>query len=336
MLSSDLASSQGDKELSRALEILASRPDYHHEDVAQELDRDFFSQTGRHALVGGRTRTGKTTLLYHLEDSILHQGKEHIAHLDTGKSSEFLTLALFQPLRILIPDARTASGEKLDLKIRLREDVGDRLKTGYNFSEEMVEHLVKNVENSVLVPVPDLMKAAWRECRRGEVAVISIKRFIPDPDLYANYVAKLFTQLILDAYDRMIEVPMTVVADEAQRIAPSRKNNEGFKQYAAGKIIGANLEEMASLGIRFILGTQGWGKLRPTVRDSIEWIFVKRGIRFTHDAGRVYDFEPLWNKIPTTHCYIVRPDQSWTDPYRVPHYPAGWEIGYVDYFGRLV
>lgn len=320
-------------DLKFALDILEHRPDLHFEDIQRELDNDFYSVPGRHGLVGGRTRTGKTILLTHLVDGILSKGREHIATFDTGKSSEFLTYALFQPLRIIVPQGLPHT-KKLELTIEMNENAPDILVKKYGATQENVNKFIRNMENSVVVPV-NLKEGIWQECRRGEIAVISIKRFIPDPDIYASIVAKAFTKLIYDTWDHLIELPMCVVADEAQRIAPSRKNNEGYEQHRAGKIIGANLEEMASMGIRFLFGSQGFGKLRPTVRDSFEWIFIKRGIRFTSDAGRFFDFEPLWNKVPTTHCYIGRPDGSFSDPYRVPKYPDGWELGTVKYNGRL-
>jgi len=323
-----------DRDLDYALDILANRPDRSFENIEKELDDEFFSRTGRHGCIGGRTRTGKTTLLYHLVDGILSFGKEHVASLDTGKSSEFLTYALFQPLRILVPAGVPTRKKKLDLSIEMNPNAAEILRKKYHWPEDGIEKFIKNFENSVVVPV-DVKEGIWTECKRGEIAIISIKRFIPDPDLYASIIAHAFTKLIYDTWDHRVQLPMTVVADEAQRIAPSRKNNEGWEQHRAGKIIGANLEEMASMGIRFLFGTQGWGKLRPTVRDSFEWIFIKRGIRFTYETGRLYDFEPLWNKVPTTHCYIARPDGSFTDPYRVPLYPAGWELGTVRYNGRL-
>ena len=321
-------------DLAYALDILANKPDRSFEDIERELDKDFFAFPGRHGCVGGRTRTGKTTLLVHLVDGILSFGKEHVASLDTGKSSEFLTYALFQPLRILVPQGVPRSRKQLELTLELNPEATKTLEKKYGFNDSQIGNFLKNLERSVVVPV-DVSEGIWSECKRGEIAIISIKRFIPDPDLYATIIARAFTKLIYDTWDHLVSLPMCVVADEAQRIAPSRKNNEGFEQHHAGKIIGANLEEMASMGIRFLFGTQGWGKLRPTVRDSFEWVFIKRGIRFTHDVGRLFDFEPLWNKVPTTHCYIGRPDGSFTDPYRIPNYPAGWELGTVRYNGRL-
>jgi hypothetical protein len=316
-------------DLKYALEILEKRPDARLNDIQDELDRDFFSKPGQHFCVGGRTRTGKTTLLYHIVDSILHFGKEHVAAWDTGKSAEFLTYALFQPLRILIP-----IGSNLKLDIEMSETAEQTLREKYAFGDEEIEQFHRNFDRSVIEPV-DVQKGVWSKCRRGEIAVISVKRFFPDPDLYAMIIARQFKELIFATWDHLVDLPMLVVCDEAQRICPSRKNNEGYDQHKAGKLIGANLEEMASLGIRFGFGTQGWGKLRPTVRDSFEWIFVKRGIRFTRDVGRPSDFEPLWNKVPTTHTYIIRPDQSFTDPYRIPKYPEGWELGAVHYHGRV-
>jgi len=320
-------------DLDYALEILKNRPDYHFEDIAKELHDDFFSVPGRHGVVGGRTRTGKTTLLYHLVDGILHCGKEHVAALDTGKSSEFLTYALFQPLRILVPEGMPKR-KRLELSIEMNPKAPDILKEKYRASEANISHFIKNFENSVVVPV-DVREGIWSECKRGEIDIISIKRFIPDPDIYSSIISSAFTKLIYDTWDHLVDLPMCVVADEAQRIAPGRKNNIAESQLRSAKIIGANLEEMASMGIRFVFGTQGWVKLLPAVRDSFEWIFIKRGIRFSSDAGRFFDFEPLWNKIPTTHTYIGRPDGSFSDPYRIPNYPAGWELGTVKYNGRL-
>lgn len=321
-------------DLQSALDILQTRPDWKHEDIGAELDRDFFSQPGRHGLIGGRTRTGKTTLIYHLTDGILSHGKEHIATLDTGKSSEFLTNALFQPLRILVPKGLPRA-QKMDLTIEMNPEAPDTLKKKYGFTEAQIGHFMKNFDNSVVVPI-DVRKEVWPECRKGEIAVVSIKRFIPDPYLYSRIVADMATDLIYATWDHVLrDLPFCFIMDEAQQIAPSRKNCIVPGQLEAGKIIGSNLEVMASMGVRFLLGAQGYGKLLPTVRDNFEWIFIKRGIRFFRDVGRLYDFEPLWNKVPTTHTYIARPDGSFTDPYRVPIYPAGWELGTVRYNGRL-
>lgn len=321
------------EDLAYALEVLQNRPDRSFEDIEKELDEKFFSRPGTHGLIGGRTRTGKTTLLYHLTDGILSHKKEHIVSLDTGKSSEFLTYALFQPLRILVPQG-VPRNKKLELTIEMNPEAPEILQKKYNFTGPQVDHFIRNFKNSVVVPI-DVNTGVWQECKHGEVAILSIKRFIPDPDLYARLIARICTTLIYDVWDHNVDLPMTFIPDEFQRICPSRKNNEGEDQHRAGKIIGANLEEMASMGVRFLPATQGFGKLRPTVRDSFEWIFIKRGIRFTRDVGRLFDFEPLWNKVPTTHCYIARPDASFTDPYRIPIYPAGWELGTVRYNGRL-
>ena len=333
-LSKLLAHEDLKNDLQSALDILETRPDWKHEDIGAELDRDFFSQPGRHGLIGGRTRTGKTTLIYHLTDGILSHGKEHIATLDTGKSSEFLTNALFQPLRILVPKGLPRT-QKMDLSIELNPDAPDTLRKKYGFTDAQIGHFLKNFDNSVVVPI-DVRKEVWPECRKGEIAVVSIKRFIPDPYLYSRIVADMATDLIYATWDHVLrDLPFCFIMDEAQQIAPSRKNCIVPGQLEAGKIIGSNLEVMASMGVRFLLGAQGYGKLLPTVRDNFEWIFIKRGIRFFRDVGRLYDFEPLWNKVPTTHTYIARPDGSFTDPYRVPIYPAGWELGTVRYNGRL-
>ena len=43
-------------DLQSAMDILESRPDWKHEDIGAELDRDFFSQPGKHGLIGATLR----------------------------------------------------------------------------------------------------------------------------------------------------------------------------------------------------------------------------------------------------------------------------------------
>ncbi len=268
-----------------------------------------FKRPGTHVIEIGRSGSGKTQGLYYLLDGLntYGEGKNTIVWIDTGKSSEFLTLAKFRPLHILLPmgcniEYRPAPDtERLDLKVTHLTDIAD----------------------------------VWHNLDSSRINVVCFSRFVRDHAAHAKIVSKLFRALIDAAYDYQVPIPMEVFIDEFQFICPAKHVAMSREHYKAGLDVVNSLWTMRSLGVRFVAAAQSWKVIVVASRDSFDWVVIRRGAEFS-EGGKMRDFNLLWSKTPTDGCYIVYPDRNFSDAMiHLPFYGDGIEWGRVMYHGKL-
>ncbi len=271
----------------------------------RKFEKEFLKKPGEHLLEIGITGSGKTQTLYWLVDGLVNRGKnETIVWFDTGKSSEFLTLAKFKPLRLIIP-------ETLDIDVSLKTD---------NLNEIERVHVFDFGE-------------VWRSLDKHKINVISFEPFVLHPEIYTKIVGKLFTALIRLAHDYALPTPMTIIYDEFHKVAPGQGHGLSEKHYRFGSIIQLNIERLRSLKVRFVATSHGWTKIRRGVRSSFNWFICKRGANFANDQPKLQRFNPLFEKLQTDECVIVYPTKIFSDIVKLPKYEDGEELGTVRYIG---
>lgn len=276
----------------------------------RRLISEVFRKAGQHMIQIGRTGSGKTQGLYYLLDGLAAHGRDNtIAWIDTGKSSEFLALAQFKPLQILLPlgceidytPSEQALAEGLDIKITSLTSIAD----------------------------------VWHSLDKDRINVICFSRFVRGHIPHAILVSQIFRELIDSAYDYKIHVPLDIFVDEFQFICPARHLAKSRAHYNAGMDVIDSLWTMRSLGVRFIVAVQSWKVINVASRDTFDWIMVRRGAEFT-ESGKLRNFNLLWSKTPTDCCYIVYPDRNFSEArIHLPFYGDGKDLGQVRYKGQL-
>lgn len=274
----------------------------------RRFERDYLKKPGQHLLEIGQTGRGKTQGLYYILDGIIAKNpNEKIVWVDTGKTSELLTLARFKPLHLLIP-------EGCDIEINPRGELPNGITRTYITSHS----------------------DAWDNLDSDAINVISVSRFIRRHAPYARVISKLFQALIDYAYDYHLPVPLAVFIDEAQFVMPSKAVAYNTQHLRAGLDVAAALFTLRSLQVRFVAATQGWNLINPPGRMSFPWFFIRGGTYFTGDQPRLSKFNELWAPIPQTDGYIAAPDRSFSDKLTgLPFYGDGISLGSVNYYGRL-
>lgn len=275
----------------------------------RRLIHDVFRKPGQHVIEIGRTGSGKTQGLYYILDGLAAHGDgdNTIAWIDTGKSSEFLTLARFRPLQVLLP---------LGCEIE------------YERSEEAAGLDIKFTH---LVSIADV----WHSLEKGRINIICFSRFVRGHGANAVLVSKIFRNLIDSAYDYEISVPLDIFIDEFQFICPAKHLAKSQEHYRAGMDVIDSLWTMRSLGVRFVVACQSWRVINVAARDTFDWIMIRRGAEFS-EGGKLRNFNLLWSKTPTDCCYIVFPDRNFSDSViHLPFYGDGRDLGRVRYKGQL-
>lgn len=274
----------------------------------RKLVSGVLKKPGAHVIEIGRSGSGKTQGLYYLLDGLHAYGKgdNTIVWMDTGKSSEFLTLAKFRPLHILLPlgckiEYEPAPGaEKLDIKITHLTDIRD----------------------------------VWHCLEKDRINVICFSRFVRGHAPHALIVSKIFRELINAAYDYNVPVPLDIIIDEFQFICPARHLAKSREHYNAGMDVIDSLWTMRSLGVRFVVAAQSWKVINVASRDTFDWILIRRGAEF--GEGKLRDYYPLWCRTPTDAAYLVYPDRNFSDDMiHLPFYGDGRQWGRVWYRGQL-
>jgi len=263
---------------------------------------------GQHILEIGITGSGKTQGLYWILEGLSKLDQETLVWLDTGKSSEILTLALFKPLRILIPYG-------FDIDISLNE----------NFKQRDQLHEIE------IDYIMDL-RSLWLDLERDVINVICLQPYIFDPKTYAKIFAEIFKMLIIYAHNYRLPIPLSVFFDEFHVVAPSKGHGiVGVDN--VGSLIQLNIEKLRSLKVRFVATSQGWYKLRKGVRDCFSWIMVRRGGYFTPEQRRLNRYSRNFELLNTDSAIIVFPNRIYSDIVHLPRYPDGEQIGNIRYLG---
>lgn len=267
----------------------------------------FLKVPGQHLLEIGQTGTGKTNGLYYVVDGLVNYAPQStIVWIDTGKTSEFLTLAKFRPLHLLIPAG-------CDIDIVPAEDSPNL-----------------DITKSYLVNYEDV----WQSLDPNRINIVSFSRFVRDHISHARIISKIFEKLINAAYEYQVPVPMEIFCDEAQFLIPAKHVAMTPQHYKSGLNIVFSLFTLRSLKIRINAAAQSWGTITPAARESFPWLMIRRGAFFFD--GKLRRFNELWEKVPKGYCWLVFPTRDFSDAIiSLPFYGDGETMGRIYYRGQL-
>lgn len=270
---------------------------------------NIIKKPGEHCLIVGTTGTGKTQLLYYLLDAFTTLAPEEtVSWFDTGKSAEVLRISEFGPITI---------HSEHELKVDIHP-IDPTLIDRFKFKNHHTTYEL------------------WNNIDKGKINVFCIEPFYPDPKEYSIAARDVFRSLIESSRDYTLKrngvIPLTIFIDELQWLVPTdrtalcREHNEGAKWFQR------NIETMRSLGIRIIASTQNWMKIRPGVRESFSWLFLKRGAKFFYDRQHLQRFNKVWMGLKNNEFYLVSPDSKFSEEIlKTPFYGKGEDLGEVEY-----
>lgn len=275
----------------------------------RRLRTEFLQAKIQHCMVVGTTGSGKTTVLRYLADGFLECSKRNtIVWFDSGKSHEILTLAAGlsspHPLNLIIP--RT-----MDVEIVPAE--------GYEF----------DIRKSFVREPGEV----WEKLIRSRINVIMIEPYNRRADKFAKIIKQIFSELIENAFEYRLPVPLRLFYDELNKIVPGKGHALNAEHAAAGADVEYSTETIRSLGVGLVGSTQGWTDCRKGVREHFTWQIVKRGTEFSR--GRMSKFNAVFEKLPEENAIIVYPNKIFSDAIRIPFYGDGEEFGSVRYIGKL-
>ena len=238
---------------------------------------------------------------------------ETIAWIDNGKNgtngSEILTLMTLGPCRFLIPKG-------MALKVAINESCPWPI-----FGYEVVE----------IADINDI----WLNVKPGYINVISYFPYILDPVIFSNVLSDMFKQLIRNAHDKKLPVPLSVFIDEFHIYSPSGGHGLGSKHYEISSVIQMNIEQLRGWGVRLVATIQGNTKLRKGVRQEFGWLVLKSGANFNrNDEPKLSRYTSLFVGLDPLQLVVVWPGHlDFSDPIRIDYYPKGHDIGDIDYIG---
>ncbi len=275
----------------------------------RKLRQKFIQAKIQHLMVIGTTGSGKTTVMRYLADGFLEKAKRNtIVWFDSGKSHEILTLAAGlsspHPLNIILPDTMDveivpADGCELDIRKSFVREPGE----------------------------------VWQKLIRSRINVVMIEPFNRRADRFAKIVKQIFSELIDNAAEYNLPIPLRVFYDEFNKVVPGKGHALNTEHANVGADVEYSVETIRSLGVGFVASTQGWTDCRKGIRDHFTWQIGKRGAEFS--SGRISKFNSLFEKLPDEHARIIDPNKLFSDPIVIPFYGDGEEFGTVRYIGKL-
>lgn len=262
-----------------------------------------------HLMGVGTTGSGKTTVLRWTADGFLECApKNTIVWFDSGKSSEILVLAAGlsrpHPLNIILP-------ETMDVDIQPAE--------GYTF--DIRKSFVKEPGE------------VWKKLIRSRINIVMIEPFNRRADKFAPIIKQIFSELVDNAAEYVLPVPIRVFYDEFNKVVPGKGCALNAEHSAVGADVEYSVEMLRSLGVGFVASTQGTTDCRKGIRDHFTYQIGKRGAEF--NKGRISRFNSLFEKLPEEQAIIVFQDKVFSDPIVIPFYGDGEEYGTVRYIGKL-
>jgi len=256
-----------------------------------------------HLWVIGTTGSGKTTVLRWVADGFLECAPRNtIVWFDSGKSSEILVLAAGlsrpHPLNIILP-------ETMDVDIQPAE--------GYTF--DIRKSFVKEPGE------------VWKKLIRSRINIVMIEPFNRRADKFAPIIKQIFSELVDNAAEYVLPVPIRVFYDEFNKVIPGKGCALNAEHSAVGADVEYSVEMLRSLGVGFVASTQGTTDCRKGIRDHFTYQIGKRGAEF--NKGRISRFNSLFEKLPEEQAIIVFQDKVFSDPIVIPFYGDGEEYGTV-------
>lgn len=249
------------------------------------------------------TGFGKTNVLQFITEGLVETARaETIVWFDSGKSSEFLVLGQFAPLNVIVPRTMGINIDADDMDIRVR------------YMDQAID--------------------VWDLLVKSRINVVCIEPYADDPEIFVPIVNKMFRNLIRRAKTYNLIVPLSIVYDEFNNLAPGKNNAHSPEHNRLGAVMQYNVEKVRSFGVRFVGSTQGWTDVRKGMRKHFHWTFAKNGSSFTE--GRMARYNPIFESLGENEGILVYPDQKFSDVIRFPYYGEGGDYGTVRYSGELL
>ena len=268
-----------------------------------KIASDFFNVPGRHLGIFGHSGVGKTQSTFWIVAEMVNRGKETIVWFDTGKSSDLLRLLDFNDLVAIIP-------------------VGYDITLSYK-QEEYRGHITKKFFTH--------LNHAFNLIEKEKINIIMLRPFLQDQITCTIETTDFFSELMERAKRYDLPVPMTLILDEIQYIAPSDGYEFNKAQKSVIVALGHNIDQLRSWGIRIVGVGQDWGKVHRGVRNQFKCLLIRQGTFFYNDAPRLAKFNQTWEMLGQDQMVFVFSDRYFTDPLYAPFYGDGEEIGTIRY-----
>jgi len=268
----------------------------------KKFKHECLKRPGQHIMVIATTGFGKTNVLQFITEGLVETARaETIVYFDSGKSSEFLVLGQFAPLNVIVPRTMNLDidAEDMDIRIRYMDQATD----------------------------------VWDLLVKSRINIVCVEPYADEPETFTPVVIKMFRNLIRRAKSYDLPVPLTIIYDEFNNIAPGKNNAHSPEHNRLGAVMQFNVEKLRSFGIRFVGSTQGWTDVRKGMRKHFHWTFAKNGAQFTE--GRMARYNAIFESLAENEGILVYPDQKYSDVISFPYYGEGSDLGTVRYAGEL-
>jgi hypothetical protein len=276
-----------------------------------DLFSQFLAIKGTHMFIMGNPGSGKSQKSYYFIELLCPF--ETIIYWDTGKDDALPLFNLGKPIQFLIP-----YGCKLEVKGDLPVEC----------------HIVP-------VMAPELF---FDKIKKDWINIISVRNFFNDEKEMKRYVREMFKGFLLKARTRKFEswTPATIVADEAHAIMGSLRIDRSYESQQTGQDAANILKEVRSIGIRWIIISQGYYDLQGTARENAPCYVVCRGTNVDNrDNPNLNFLKGFAQRCYPRQGWIVLPNGTriyWDHPMKFPffEFPPGISINYIPEFFDLI
>jgi len=214
--------------------------------------RDLF-KSGRHTLVIGQPRSGKTTFLFYLT-MLFHLAGEYIVVRDIGEAFEFLSLA----------EARV-KGVAED-GFQLRGFVPEGCRINYNH---------KNFEQVTYDPTD--LTTLFDQLTNEKINLVFFEIFTLDLKLQVKFWNKFFTQLLFwKRLPRHWKLPICLIMDEFADLCPGKGRSFLRDQHRVSQLIAYNHRKFRRHYIRLIGAVHYFRDITVPVRQRFDCYVIKK------------------------------------------------------------
>ncbi len=278
-----------------------------HSEFGLELFKQFLSIVGTHMFIIGNPGSGKSQKLAYFIELLCRL--ETIIYWDTGKDDVLPLFNFGKPIQFLIP---------FGCKMEIRGDLP-----------------VECIITPVMAPEHffDNIKKDW-------INVISIRNFFIDEKEMKKYVRAIFKNFLLKARLGQFDswTPATIVADEAHAIMGSLRIDKSTEAQQTGQDAANILKEVRSIGIRWLIISQGFYDLQGTARENAPCYVACRGtIVDRRDNPTLNYLSGFARNCEPRHGWVILPNGKYygrESPITFPYFPApqGVRIIYIPEF----
>jgi len=266
-----------------------------HSEFGLELFKQFLSIKGSSLFIMGNPGSGKSQKEKYFTELLCEI--ETIISWDTGKDDVLPYFNFGKPIQFLIP-------------------YGCELKIKGNLPVECIITPVMAPEMFF-----DFIRKDW-------INIISIRNFFQDEKELKKYVRAMFKGFLLKARKGEFAswTPATFVADEAHVIMGSLRIDKSSESQQTGQDAANILKEVRSIGIRWIIISQGYYDLQGTARENTPSYVVCRGtIVDRRDNPNINYLSGFARRCDPRHGWVVLPNGDYFgrySPITFPYYPA--------------